>query len=139
MELTVNYMGAAQFEAIARGHRVYCDQPLDNGGADEAMTPPEFLLASIGTCAAYYAVQYLLARNLPARELKVRVAAEKAFKPARLSRFRIDVEAPGVDDPKDHEGLRRSVDKCLVKQTLVSPPEFEIAINPGVAGHAPAG
>jgi uncharacterized OsmC-like protein len=139
MELTVNYLGDAQFEAIARGHRVFCDQPLDNGGADEAMTPPEFLLASIGTCAAYYAAQYLNVRNLPAQALCVRVKAEKAYKPARLARFVISVEAPGVDDPKDLEGLRRAVDKCLVKQTLMSPPEFEIAINSSTTAAALAG
>lgn len=139
MELTVNYLGDAQFEAIARGHRIYCDQPADNGGADEAMTPPEFLLASIGTCAAYYAAQYLNVRKLPSQALRVRVEAEKAYKPARLARFKISVEAPGVDDPKDLEGLRCAVDKCLVKQTLMSPPEFEIAINATAPESALAG
>ena len=38
MEMTVNYLGDVQFEAEARGHKIICDQPLDNGGADEGMT-----------------------------------------------------------------------------------------------------
>jgi organic hydroperoxide reductase OsmC/OhrA len=27
------------------------DQPVENGGHDEGMTPPELLLASLGSCA----------------------------------------------------------------------------------------
>ena len=35
------------------------------------MTPPELFLASLGTCAAYYAAEYLNARDLPADGLEV--------------------------------------------------------------------
>ena len=59
MEVSVRYLGDTKFEVAARGHRVICDQPIDNGGADEGMSPPEFLLASLATCAGYYATQYL--------------------------------------------------------------------------------
>jgi putative redox protein len=48
-----------QLEAEARGHRLLSDQPLSNGGDDAGMTPPELMLASLGTCAGYYALQYL--------------------------------------------------------------------------------
>jgi len=48
MEITVRHLGDAQFEAEARGHRVVSDQPADNGGYDEGLTPPEFLLISLG-------------------------------------------------------------------------------------------
>ena len=39
------------------------------------MAPPEFLLASLGTCADFYAAQYLRARSLPAEGLTVKVVA----------------------------------------------------------------
>jgi len=48
LEVLVDHLGEVQFEAKARGHKVFCDQPLENGGFDEGMTPPEFLLASLG-------------------------------------------------------------------------------------------
>src|ERR1035438_5447527 len=59
MEVVAQYLADSKFEVAARGHRVICDQPVDNGGSDGGMTPPEFLLASLATCAAYYAAQYL--------------------------------------------------------------------------------
>jgi hypothetical protein len=43
MEVSVHYLGETKFEVAARGHRVICDQPIGNGGADEGMSPPEFL------------------------------------------------------------------------------------------------
>jgi len=58
MEAIIRYQGHSKFEATARGHRVVCDQPLENEGSDKGMTPPEFLLVSLGTCAGYYAAQY---------------------------------------------------------------------------------
>ncbi len=45
MEVLVNHLGAMQFDVKARRHSVVCDQPMEDGGFDEGMTPPEFLLA----------------------------------------------------------------------------------------------
>jgi putative redox protein len=59
MDVMARYLGGSKFEVAARGHRVICDQPFENGGSDEGMSPPELLLASLATCAAYYATQYL--------------------------------------------------------------------------------
>jgi len=128
MEVSAQYLGSSKFEVRARGHRVICDQPLDNGGSDEGMSPPEFLLASLATCAAYYAAQYLKARGLRAGDLEVRVNAEKATQPARLASFRIEVTAPGLDD-RHQEGILRAVKACLIHNTLLGAPHIEIAVN----------
>ena len=63
MEVIIHHLGNVRFEATARGHRVLCDQPFENHGSDAGMTPPELLLSSLGTCAGYYAAEYL--RTLP--------------------------------------------------------------------------
>ena len=131
MEVTVQHLGDVKFEAVTRGHRVMCDQPLDNGGADSGMTPPDFLLASLGSCAAFYAVQYLRTRNLDASGLEVRVAAEKLKQPARLGNFRIQVVCPTVLTEEQEQGMMRSVHHCLVHNTLLNPPEIKIELEVG--------
>src|SRR5580704_14242105 len=98
MEVLAQYIKDSKFEVAARSHRVICDQPVDNGGSDRGMSPPEFLLASLATCAAYYATQYLKTRKLPAEDLQVRASAEKAAQPARLSSFHIEVTTPDLDE-----------------------------------------
>ncbi len=128
MEVKAVYLDDSKFELAARGHRVICDQPLDNGGSDAGMSPPEFLLASLASCAAYYAAQYLKTRGLPAAGLEVRVNAEKALQPARFSAFRIDVSAPSLDD-RHQAGILRAVKTCLIHNTLLGGPSIEIAVN----------
>ena len=128
MQVTADYAGAAQFVVSARGHRVTCDQPPDNGGADSGMTPPEFLLASLATCAGFYAAQYLNARKLPTEGLKVTVTAGKAPQPARLAAFRIEVQTSELD-PRHDAGLLRAVKACLIHNTLASPPAIEIVLH----------
>lgn len=128
MEVFANYLGDSQFEVEARGHKVICDQPIDNGGYDEGMTPPEFLLASLATCAAYYAAQYLKARLLPTEALKVRVGAEKALQPARLASFQIEIFAPGLD-ARNQEGVLRAAKACLIHNTLLGAPALEVTVN----------
>jgi putative redox protein len=127
MEVSADYAGGTRFEVAARGHRVTCDQPPDNGGADSGMTPPEFLLASLATCAGFYAAQYLNTRKLPTAGLKVTVSAQKALQPARLASFRIEVHLDGLD-PRHEAGLLRAVKACLIHHTLEHPPAIEIAV-----------
>jgi putative redox protein len=126
LEVLVDHLGEVQFEAKARGHKVFCDQPLENGGFDEGMTPPEFLLASLGTCAGYYAVQYLKARHLPMRGLRIRTTAEKVQDPARLDNIHIELEYPETLDERQRAGMLASVHKCLIHNTLLHPPRITV-------------
>jgi len=130
MEVSVHYLGDTRFEVAARGHRVICDQPIENGGADEGMSPPEFLLASLATCAGYYAAQYLKTRRLPAEDLKVRVTAQKAAQPTRLASFEIEVTIHGLDE-RHQAGILRAVKACLIHNTLLAGPSIEITVNAG--------
>lgn len=124
MDVRVRYLGGRKFEMTARNHQVASDQPLDNDGADSAMTPPELFLSSIGACAAYYAEEYLRARGLPNEELEIRVSAEKGDRPARITSLHVDVLVPGLNQ-KHRDGVLRAVDACLLKHTLVVPPHIE--------------
>ncbi|MBZ5726699.1 MAG: OsmC family protein [Acidobacteriia bacterium] len=135
MEVTIQHLGNVKFEASARGHRVICDQPPDNGGSDSGMTPPEYLLVSLGTCAGFYAAQYLKARSLPSQGMEVNVSAEKARQPARLGQFRIEVTVPGLD--ADHQaGVLRAVKACLIHNTLINAPAIETVVSSPVAALA---
>jgi putative redox protein len=135
MEVEISHLGDVKFEANARGHRVLCDQPLTNGGADEGMTPPEFLLVSLGTCAGFYAAQYLKARSLSAEGLRIKVTADKATQPARLARFQIEVTAYGLE-PQHQAGILRAVKACLIHNTLLNTPAIDIVLNSPVAAAA---
>lgn len=128
MEIKVSHLGQVKFNIQSRSHSILCDQPVDNGGEDTAMTPPELMLASLGSCAAFYAVQYLRTRNLADGGVEVSVTAEKLKAPARLGNFKIRVECPVALDEEHTEGLVRSVRHCLIHNTLLTPPEMDIEL-----------
>jgi uncharacterized OsmC-like protein len=129
VEVTVEHLGAVQFEIKARQHTIASDQPGENGGFDEGMTPPELFLASLGSCAAYYAAEYLRQKNLASEGTRVRIIAEKVLNPARLDNIRIEVDLPLACEERDVAGVDRAVHRCLIHNTLMNPPKVEIAIH----------
>ncbi len=133
MEVKITHLDQVQFSIQARSHSILCDQPPENGGNDTGMTPPELLLASLGSCAGFYAVQYLKTRNLATSGVEVSVTADKLKLPARLGNFNIHVTCPVSLTEEQTEGLMRSVHHCLVHNTLLSPPEIRIDLAVGEA------
>ena len=131
MEIKVTHLDQVKFAIHARNHTIVCDQPTDNGGEDAGMTPPEFLLASLGSCAAFYAVQYLKTRKLGGDGVEVTVTAEKIKPPARLTNFVIRVNAPVALSPEHTEGLHRAIHACLVHNTLLHTPQISIELALG--------
>jgi putative redox protein len=130
MEVIVEHLGSVQFEIQARHQRIACDQPVENGGFDEGMTPPELLLASLGSCAGFYAAQYLKKHHLAAKGTIVRVCADKAENPpARISEFHIHVEIPLEITEEHRKGLEEAVRHCLIHNTLVHTPKILLEIQ----------
>jgi len=129
MEVTVEHLGAVQFEIRTRDHAVVSDQPVENGGFDEGMTPPELLLASLGSCAGYYAAQYLRKNKLATEGTRVRVTCEKVKDPvARMTNFMIEVNAP-VELTEAHRlGVEEAVEHCLVHDTLLHQPQITLKV-----------
>ena len=129
MKVKVTHLDNVKFLIQAREHTILSDQPPENAGQDTGMTPPELLLASLGSCAAYYAVQYLKIRRLAETGVEVSVTAEKLKQPARLGQFHIRVSCPIALSDEQRTGLMRSVHQCIVHNTLTSQPEIEIEIE----------
>jgi uncharacterized OsmC-like protein len=135
MEVTIQHIDRVKFAIHSRSHTILCDQPAENGGEDSGMAPPELLLASLGSCAAFYAVQYLKTRSLADNGVEVSVSAEKLKQPARLGNFRIHVASPVALTAEQREGMMRSVHHCLIHNTLLTPPEIAIELaEPPVTG-----
>jgi len=136
MEVKITHLEKVKFAIHSRSHSINCDQPTENGGEDSGMTPPELLLASLGSCAAFYAMQYLKARNLAETGVEVTVTAEKLKQPARVGNFCAHVVCPVSLTEEQTEALMRSVRHCLVHNTLLAPPEINIQLaiaEPAVA------
>jgi uncharacterized OsmC-like protein len=134
MEITVEHLGSVQFEIRARNHSVISDQSVNDGGFDEGMTPPELLLASLGSCAGFYAAQYLRKNKLATEGMRVRVTCEKVKDPLpRMTNFVIEVDAPVALSDAHRKSVEEAVEHCLVHNTLLHPPKIELKVTGAVA------
>ncbi len=136
IEVSVTHLGAVQFEIKAREHSIVCDQPEENGGFNEGMTPPELMLASLGSCAGFYAVDYLKRQKLAVDGLKVQVAATKAKNPARLDSFKIELDLPAGLSEEHVKGIEGAVHHCLIHNTLLNPPLIALEIKMAAAAQS---
>jgi len=129
MEVTVEHLGSVQFQIRSRNHSVISDQAVNDGGFDEGMTPPELLLASLGSCAGFYAAQYLRKNKLATEGTRVRVTCEKVKDPlARMTNFVIEVDAPVELNAEQRKGVQEAVEHCVVHNTLLKPPKIELKV-----------
>jgi len=130
MEITLEHLGSVQFQIKARGHSIVSDQPVEQGGFDEGLTPPELLLASLGSCAGYYAAQYLRKHKLASEGTRVRVTCDKVNGPvARLDNFVIVLDAPVELSPEHRQGVEQAVEHCLVHNTLLHTPKISLQVE----------
>lgn len=137
MDVHVRQIEGVRFAVEARQHTLVSDQPLDNGGLDTGMTPPELMLASLGSCAAFYAAEYLRTRKLSTSGVDVHVTAEKLKQPARLGNFQVEVKCPVPLTEEQAQALYRSVHQCLIHNTLLAPPQIQITVNAALPEAAP--
>ena len=129
MQVTIKHLERVKFAIQARSHTILCDQPIENDGDDTGMTPPELMLASLGSCAAFYAAQYLKARNLAETGVEVSVTADKLMQPPRLGNFKVNVICPVSLTEDQNAGILRAVHRCLIHNTLLAPPEILIELT----------
>ena len=129
MEVIVEHLGDVQFEVRARKHKIATDQPVENGGFDEGMTPPELFLGALGSCAGFYVAQYLRKHKLQVPQTVVRVSAQKLKNPARIDNIRIQADVPGELTAEHRAGVEESVHHCLIHNTLLHPPQIGIEVK----------
>jgi uncharacterized OsmC-like protein len=131
MQVSIVHTGKMKFRMQAREHVIETDQPEEVGGDNSAMTPPEIFLAALGSCAAFYAAQYLSIRKLSDGGVEVSVEAEKLRDPARLGNFTIRVKSPVPLSEEQSQAMERAVHRCLIHQTMLQVPHIDIEVQAG--------
>ena len=133
MEMKVWFPEGLAVEASFDGFLLRTDQPATIGGGGTAPTPFDLFLASIGTCAGYYALRFCQARGLPTEDVGLKLSAEKDPVLKRVTHVSIEIELPPDFPEKYREAIVRATDQCSVKKHLLQPPEIEVvAVRPSL-------
>lgn len=126
MAVEIRFPGGVAVDAVYRGHTIRTDQPERSGGEGSAPAPFDLFLASIATCAAYYALVFCRKRDLSTEGLGLTLDPVRDPEAGRIATLRITLELPEGFPEKYRRAIVRSMDQCAVKRHIVEPPEFEI-------------
>ncbi len=129
MMMKILFPGGVAVDADTGHHRIRTDQAARHGGADAAPPPFDLFLASIGTCAGFYALRFCQQRNLDTTGLGMSLEVVKDEQRKRVGRVRIVVEPPPGFPDKYRRALVRAIDQCAVKRHILEPPQFEVEVG----------
>jgi ribosomal protein S12 methylthiotransferase accessory factor len=124
MEIT--FPGGVKVNAQYKGFEIATDQPERNGGENTAPAPFDFFLASLGTCAGFFALRFCQQRDLPTDGLLLRLTTEHNSETKRLDRVEITMQLPKAFPEKYRKAIIRATDQCAVKKALLDPPTIEL-------------
>ncbi len=109
-----------------RAHSFFCDQPVKDGGTDQAPHPTEYLVSSLGACVGTMIAFYAKEKKLDIKGLSVEVEYEKKKAPVRVAKIDVKVNFPGDVDEKTRLILERVAKTCIVHNTFHHPPEIDV-------------
>ncbi len=127
--MDICFPGGLRVEALHQGFWIRTDQPVAQGGGGKAPSPFDLFLASIGTCAGFYALRFCQQRNLRTEGLALSLAAERDSERKKVVRVRIEISLPIEFPEKYRQAIIHAVEQCSVKKHLQHPPVFETTVT----------
>jgi len=124
MEIT--FPGGVAVDAHLEGTTIRTDQTEKDGGGGTAPAPFDLFLASIGTCAGYYALRFCQKRQIPSDGLGLSMKWERSPDTKLIVRIRIDMALPPGFPEKYRPAIVRAANQCSVKKHLVEAPTIEV-------------
>lgn len=126
-EIVVGHVEGDRYRIRIGDHEVMVDQPLEQGGTDEGSTPTELFVASLASCAAFFAGRFLRRHLGTDQEFGVDCRFQMAYDaPSRVSSVHIDLVLPPDVPESVRDGALRAAERCTVHNSLRRPPAVRI-------------
>ncbi len=126
--LKATYEGGAKFIVACRTHEIIVDQPVDNGGDDAGMTPPEIMAGSMASCIGFYVARYCEQAKIDPVGLYVSADWRVGGNPKHMAEFDIEIYLPEMPENR-RAAIERVASSCLIHATLVAQPIVNISIQ----------
>lgn len=126
MSMQISFPGGVAVAAQLDSFTVLTDQPVASGGANSAPNPYELFLASIGTCAGFFALRFCQQRELSTQGLGLSLDIERDPESRQLLKVVIELQLPEGFPQKYRQAIIKATDQCAVKQAIIAQPEFVV-------------
>lgn len=127
--MEISWVKGFQLAVEVRGHRIVTDQPVEDGGEDEGMTPVEMLVASLGSCIGYFAVQFCQRHKIETAGLRVAMEWAYSETPHRIGSMAAHVHLPARLDAATRDRLHRVLAGCTVHNSIQIAPKIEVRLS----------
>ena len=126
MDMLINFPGGARVDAQYGEFTIKTDQSIYGGGNGEAPTPFSLFLASMGTCAGIYVLNFCKQRGLQTEDIQIVQRVHASKDSHMVEKIELIIQVLEKKKKKYHSSLIRAAQLCAVKKHLEQPPEFEI-------------
>jgi putative redox protein len=126
VDMEVLFKDGNKVEANFEGFSVLTDQPKSEGGEGVAPWPFALFLASLATCAAFYAQGFCRAREIDQTGMKLTMRTFSDSEGKRLERVEMELKLPQGFPEKYEKAIVRVANQCAVKKAIMNPPEIEL-------------
>ena len=109
-----------------RDHQIIADEPASVGGDDAGPGPTEFLEAALGSCTAITVTLVAQRKQMPLRDVRVQISADKTADAYRLHR---QIELVGELTADQREYLLGIANKCPVHKILSGKIEIDTTLQ----------
>ena len=117
--MEIVFPGGARVDAVAGSMTI----PTNQDGT--APSPFALFLASMGTCAGIYVLNFAQQRGLPIEGLKIVQRMRRGMN-GLISEVELDIQLPEGFPEKYRDAVIRSAEQCAVKKHLEDPPSFNV-------------
>jgi putative redox protein len=131
MDMEIYFSGNKKVSAHYKGFTIDTDQPVGAGGDGTAPAPFDLFLASLGTCAGFYVLQFLQQRDLPTEGAGVGMSMTRDPETHLVSEIKMEIRLPAGFPEKYQAAVIRAAELCAVKRHLEHPPLFEMSTKVG--------
>lgn len=127
--INVTFPGGKKVDAQIGEFVIKTDQATANGGNGSAPEPFKLFLASIATCAGFYALEFCQSRQIATEGLALAVRYHFDTEKKMYTSFRIEATLPRNFPAKYKDAITRAIDLCAVKRHIVDAPKFELVVT----------
>ena len=127
MSMQISFPGGVAVAAQIGEFSLLTDQPVASGGDNSAPSPYALFLASIGTCAGFFALRFCQQREIATEGLGLSLDIERDAESRELRKVKIQLP-PGFPE-KYRKAIIKATDQCAVKQAIIAQPEFVVTAS----------
>jgi len=124
--MEISFPGGKKVYASHNGFEIRTDQPKSADGDGSAPSPFDLFLASMGTCAGFYVLDFLSERGIPAEQVRLTAHFTRDEATHLVKTVDIEIKLPQDFPEKYRNAVVKAAQLCAVAKHLKNPPEIKI-------------